>query len=65
MKKKNIIDTPGENEHFTLGDENGKRMLQIWETKLANLSPEAKKRMKDEIKKRYEEKINKNKKANE
>ncbi len=50
MKKENIIDTPGENEHFSLVDKNGKRIPQIWETQLANLSPEAKQRMADRIK---------------
>ncbi len=59
MKKENIIDTLRENEHFSLGDKNGKRIPQIWETQLANLSPEAKKRMADDINKSYQEKISK------
>ena len=53
-------------EYFVIVDKNGKRIPQIWETKLANLYPEVKKRMKDRIKesnKRFEGKRNNNKKA--
>ncbi len=51
MKKKNKKDAPWKNEHFIIGDENSKRIPKIWQTKLANLSPEAKKRMADRMKK--------------
>lgn len=50
MKKKRIKDTPQENEHFTIVDENGKRIPPKWLTDLANLTSEAKKRMSDRMK---------------
>lgn len=52
-----------EKEHFVIVNNNGKRAKQIWEIELDNLTEKEKEEMAEEIKKRYQEKINKDNKT--